>query len=79
MNKTSRDIPVELKLENYEGKIQVIGGNPLVKAGSLAESSVLIELSINQLNSFKNRLEIGVYSGKEKLEAVDTIFLGPGR
>ena len=79
MNKTSRDIPVELKLENYEGKIQVIGGNPLVKAGSLAESSVLVELSINQLNSFENRLEIGVYSGKEKLEAVDTIFLGPGR
>ncbi len=77
MNKTSRDIPVELKLENQEGTIQIIGGNPVVEAGNLAESSVLVELATNQLDGNKTRLEIGVYTGEEKLESVKTIFVGP--
>ena len=77
MNKTSRDIPVELRLEDHEGSIRIMGGDPVVKASNLAESSVLVELDINQLNGNKTRLEIGVYSGEEKLESVRTVFVGP--
>ncbi len=77
MNKTSRDIPVILKLEDQEGTIRIMGGDPVVKAGNLAESSVLVELEPTELDGTKTRLEIGVYSGEEKLETVKTIFVGP--
>ena len=79
MNKTSRDIPVELRLDDHEGSIRIMGGNPVVKAGKLAESSVLVELEPTQLSGNKTRLEIGVYSGEEQLESVRTVFVGPAK
>ncbi len=77
-NKTSRDIPVQLKLENVEGKLQVMGGRDLVvPKEKLAETSVLIEIAPNVLRNRNTKLKVGVYSNGKLLETVNTVFVGP--
>jgi cytochrome c oxidase accessory protein FixG len=78
VNKTSRDIPVELKLENPAGTLTVMGeGTITVAAQKLSESSVLIELDPAAMKSGTTPLVIGVYSGGKKVETLKTAFIGP--
>lgn len=78
VNKTSRDIPVELKLENIEGKLTLMDGRKMVvPKEQLAATSVLIELAPRVLNGHNTKLKIGVYSNGKRLDTVNTIFTGP--
>jgi cytochrome c oxidase accessory protein FixG len=78
VNKTSRDMPVELKLENPAGSLTVMGeGKIVVAAQKLSESSVLIELDPAAMKSGTTPLVIGVYSGRKKIETLKTAFIGP--
>jgi cytochrome c oxidase accessory protein FixG len=78
INKTTRDVPVQLKLENVEGQVTVIGKELVAPAEDLAETSVLIELGRDQLQGNRTRLVLGVYSPEgERLQKIKTGFLGP--
>ena len=78
VNKTSRDIPIQLKLENIQGQLTVLGGKELVvPKEDLAQTSVLIELPLAALKSPVTKLKIGVYSNGKLLETTDTAFIGP--
>ena len=78
INKTSRDLPMELKLENVPGNLRVMSpGQFIVRKEKLAQTSVLIELDSKQLTGPATRLLIGIYSGGKRLETVKTSFVGP--
>ncbi|MBI2949880.1 MAG: cytochrome c oxidase accessory protein CcoG [Verrucomicrobia bacterium] len=78
INKTSRDIPVQLKLENLAGDLRVMGVSELVvPKEKLAQTSVLVELDASVLREGKAKLQIGVYSEGKRLEVVHTAFIGP--
>lgn len=78
VNKTMRDLPVELKLENMPGKLEVMGEEHIVvPAAKLAQTSVLIELETARLSGASTRLKIGIYSQGKLLQRVNTIFIGP--
>lgn len=78
INKTSRDIPVQLKLENLPGELRVMGfGGLIVPKEKLAQTSVLVELDASSLRDGKAKLEIGVYSNGKQIEVVKTGFIGP--
>jgi cytochrome c oxidase accessory protein FixG len=78
VNKTSREMPVELRLENPAGTLTVMGeGHIVVAAQKLSESSVLIELDPAAMKSGTTPLVIGVYSGGRKMETLKTAFIGP--
>ena len=78
VNKTSRDIPVELKIENINGKLTVMGGRVLVvPSEQLAQTSVLIVIDPRALKGPNTQLKIGVYSGGKLLETAQTVFVGP--
>ncbi len=80
INKSSRDIPIELRLENIQGTLRVMGGAALVvPREKLAQTSVLIELDPTALTGASTRLEIGIYSDGKRLETVKTGFVGPRR
>ena len=79
-NKTSHDIPIEMRVENLQGNITVMGGKELVAPSEgLAETSALIEINPALLNGRRTDLVIGVYSGDKKLETIKTAFIGPRR
>ena len=78
VNKTSRDIPLEVRLENVEGRVQVMGaGSFVVPKEDLAQTSVLIELEKEVLTGTSTKLQLGIYSEGRKLETVKTAFAGP--
>ena len=77
VNKTSRAIPVEFKLENVTGDLQVMGGSVLVPPEQLAENSMLIDLDPALVKGGRVPIVIGVYAGGKKVETIKTGFIGP--
>ncbi len=79
VNKTSRDIPIRLQLENTPGKLQLMGGSSelIVPKEQLAQTAVLIELAPTVVTGGQIPLQIGVYSRDKRIETVKTVFIGP--
>lgn len=77
VNKTARTIPVQLKLENLPGDLQVLGQELTVTPGGHAETSVLVDLSPAVMKRGTTPLVIGVYTGARRLETLNTAFIGP--
>jgi len=78
VNKTSRDIPVQLKLESAQGRLTVMGGrNLVVPSEQLTQTSVLIEMPPTALHGSNTKLSIGVYSNGKLVEKLKTVFIGP--
>jgi hypothetical protein len=79
VNKSSHDVPVQLRLAHPTGTLKVMGGTEeiMVPKEQLAQTSVLIELPPDAVTAGSVPLEVGVYSGERLLETVDTVFIGP--
>jgi len=78
VNKTSRDIPVQLNLESAQGRLTVMGGRDLiVPSEQLTQTSVLIEMPPTALHGANTKLSIAVYSNGKLLEKLKTVFIGP--
>jgi len=81
INKTIKDIPVNLRLEGIEataGKIELVGtNNIMVKQEDQASGSFFIILPKNLINKRKTKLQIGLYEGDKKITTLNTNFMGP--
>lgn len=77
INKTPREMPIEVKLENLEGTVTVLGKDLVVPPQQRIETSVLIELSPAQLKRNSTEVILGIYSGGKQLQKVKTGFIGP--
>jgi cytochrome c oxidase accessory protein FixG len=77
LNKTSRPLPIELRLEQPEGTLQVLGRELSIPAQQSTEASVLVELAREQLRGGSTPVIVGVYSGGRRVETVKSAFIGP--
>jgi len=77
VNKTSREMPVELRLENVPGDLHVMGAAIVVAPQKLAENSVLIELDPAAMKSGTTPVSVGVYSNGRRIQVIKTAFIGP--
>jgi cytochrome c oxidase accessory protein FixG len=78
VNKTSRPVPVQLKLEGVPGKLSIMGDPKLVvPKEQLAETSVLIEMSPDLLRHGPKKFEVGIYTQGRRVQTVHTTFIGP--
>jgi cytochrome c oxidase accessory protein FixG len=77
-NKTRRDIPMTLKLENMKGEISIVGDDLTVPAESYFQSPFFVKIARNEIEKRKTKLLIGVYEGNKKIETAETTFIGPG-
>ena len=77
INKTGREIAVELRLENAEGNLRILGRELRVPPRELTQSSVLIEIDRTRLKPGNTPLVVGVYQGSERLQTIKTGFIGP--
>jgi cytochrome c oxidase accessory protein FixG len=76
-NKTHDNLPVELKLVNIEGTLNIFGGQPVVPGEKQIEASVLVEIAQEKLASGNTPVVVGVYSNNKKIDSIKTIFIGP--
>jgi cytochrome c oxidase accessory protein FixG len=78
LNKTFKDMPVHLKLENIEGNISIVGGKDIIAPSEeYGEGIISIEIPKSSLHKSDNPIKIGVYSNGIKLETVKTTFMAP--
>jgi cytochrome c oxidase accessory protein FixG len=78
MNKTRKDLPVVMKVENHSNAtLQVIGKNLEVKKEDVTQGSFFIFLHKKEIKSRKTLLKIGIYSNGKLIKTVSTNFLGP--
>lgn len=78
INKTNESFPIQFKIIGRKGTIDLIGKKELQleKQGSV-EGSMFILFDLEELDSHKTEIEIGVYKGKELIETVDVHFSSP--
>jgi cytochrome c oxidase accessory protein FixG len=78
VNKTFKDMPVRIELEEPKGTIRWIGdGFDHVPEDALAEGEFFIILDRADIHKTKTVLRINIYSGDEVVDHVKTSFLGP--
>lgn len=77
LNKTSREIPLELRLENIRGDIQVLGHEIVAPPGEHVETSVLVDLEPGVMRPGTTPLVVGVYAHGRRVELLKTAFIGP--
>ncbi len=78
VNKTTKAFPVQFKLESKEGTIVLIGTENIQAAKEgITEGEFFIKLDAKLIQDRKTKIKIGVYSGEEKIETVNTNFMGP--
>ncbi len=78
VNKTTKDIEnVSIKLISHKGKVDVVGGQLIVKKQGLGEGTLFIEIDKKDLDSPKEELELGIYSNDKLIETTKTNFIGP--
>ncbi len=79
VNKTSRDMPLEFRLEGVKGEIKLVGKDVFLEKAALGQGAMFILLDPSELKGTKTKLTIGVYSGERLIEEVNTTFVGPIR
>ena len=76
MNKTRKNIHLDLKLENMKGEIKQVGVVDVPKE-SYFQTSFFITLKNEQLKSRKTKVKIGIYENGKRMDVLTAIFLGP--
>ncbi|HSK13351.1 MAG TPA: cytochrome c oxidase accessory protein CcoG [Phnomibacter sp.] len=77
VNKTHKDIVVEMKVDNFPADIRYIGHEILrTPAEGQAEATFFIVLPKSAIRERDSRLQLGVYQNGKKIYTVKTSFLG---
>jgi cytochrome c oxidase accessory protein FixG len=79
VNKTTKDLPVEIRLLSQPGVIQLIGGDILVQKESVGESVFFTILDKANVKSDKTELTFGIFSGGNLIEEKTVTFVGPNQ
>ena len=78
LNKTNKEIPVELKVEGLSGEIKLVGGQQfLLKKEAINDYNFFVEIPKSEIRERSNKITIGGYSEGQKIQSVKTKFLGP--
>lgn len=78
VNKTRKDIPMTMKLENMKGEITIVGNNLLVPKESYFQTSFFVKIERQLVEKRKTPIVLGIFQGDKKIETIKTTFLGPG-
>jgi hypothetical protein len=77
INKTRKTLQVDLKLDEPDGEIQLIGGPLVVKKGEVGEAQFLVLIKKSDLKSSNTEVEFKVMSEGKKMDEIKSTFVGP--
>lgn len=77
VNKTRDSFPVTLKVENLNGRVEVMGKGLTTKKEDVSQGEFFVYLDKADIRTRKTKLEIGIYSNNKRIKVVKTSFLGP--
>lgn len=77
VNKIRKDIEVQLKPINVNGKIKYIGPKEIIKKGEVGKGTFMLILPKNQIKSSNTEIKFGIYSDGNLIEEYKSTFVGP--
>ena len=77
VNKTRKNIPIELRLVSPKGEIKLIGEKLTIKEESIGESAFFVILGKKQLSQEKLTIIISIYSEGKEVDRTKATFVGP--
>jgi cytochrome c oxidase accessory protein FixG len=77
-NKTVYAVPLQVRLEGRNGKVEIIGGSSItVKREDEGAGNFFVVLPRHALTERKTSIRLGLYEGNRKIDEIRTNFLGP--
>jgi cytochrome c oxidase accessory protein FixG len=77
-NKTIRSVPLELRLEDRDGRVQVIGDRAItIRSEEEGSGNFFVVLPRRDVLQRKTRIRLALYDGSKKIDEIGTNFLGP--
>ena len=77
-NKTVHDIPLQIKLEDMNGNVEIIGHHEIMlKKEDEGSGSFFVVLPKDILHHRKMSIQIGLYQDGQQIDMIKTNFLGP--
>lgn len=77
VNKTRDTFPVELRIENMKGTVEILGKGLATKKDDISQGQFFVYLNKDDIKERKTKILIGIYSNNKKIKTVKTSFLGP--
>jgi cytochrome c oxidase accessory protein FixG len=77
-NKTRKDIPITLKVENMPGEIGLVGTSVMALKEAYFQTPFFVKIPRSEVHHRKTPLVIGIYEGDKRIRKVETTFFGPG-
>ena len=77
VNKTRKEMPIQLKLEKPAGEIKMMDDSLVVKKGEVRVANFLVVVPKEELISSQTNVLIRVMNGKREIEEVKSTFVGP--
>ena len=80
INKTSKELPIQLQAITEDAKIEVVGNVPTsIPKGGKIEGAFFVIMPEDKLNGRKTPIRINVVSDGKVVDEVTTNFMGPGK
>lgn len=79
INKTRRDLPVELSIDKMEGDIKMMGGPLIVLKGDVGKATFLLVVEKSKLKSSMTEIEFKVMSEGREMDEIKATFVGPNK
>jgi cytochrome c oxidase accessory protein FixG len=77
-NKTHKDIPFTLQLENLKGEIKIVGSNTLlVQKEAYSNLQFFVILNREDVKNYKVDISVGLFENGKKLKTLKAHFIGP--
>lgn len=77
VNKTRKELSVELVLDEPEGIIKMMGDPLVVKKGEVGEANFLVVINKSKIEHSLTEVEFKVKSGEREMEEIESTFVGP--
>ncbi len=77
INKTSREIKVDIKITSTVGKLKLVGKNLVIPSQGTAQTAAFIILDKEDIKKFKTDIKLKAFEGARELDDFSTTFIGP--
>lgn len=77
INKTSKEIKVEVKVLSGAGEVKLVKKDLVIPSQGTAETAAFIILDKEDIEKVKTNVKLGIYSDDKELETFSTTFIGP--
>jgi cytochrome c oxidase accessory protein FixG len=77
VNKTRKELPVDIKLEKPMGEIKMMGDPLMIKKGQVGEANFLVVIPKNEIKTSETDLLFKIFSNGDEIEILKSTFVGP--